>query len=50
MTPDQLDQATLWVDLSWIRLAIDIAVTALLLLAATASDATSPRVVSNDGG
>lgn len=34
LSPDQLDQAGLWVDLSWIRLAIDLATVALVLLAA----------------
>jgi hypothetical protein len=34
LSPDQLDQARLWVDLSWIRLAIDLATGALVLLAA----------------
>jgi hypothetical protein len=34
LSPEQLDQAGLWVDLSWIRLAIDLATVTLVLLAA----------------
>jgi hypothetical protein len=33
LTPVQLDQARTWVGLSWIRVAVDIATTALVLLA-----------------
>lgn len=36
LTPGQLDQATLWVGLSWIRHACDILTLALVLLAAVA--------------
>jgi energy-converting hydrogenase Eha subunit A len=34
LTPDQLDQAQLWVELSWVRLATDLATLALVLRAA----------------
>jgi hypothetical protein len=34
LSPEQLDQAGLWVDLSWIRLAINLATVTLVLLAA----------------
>lgn len=44
LTPNQLDQATLWVELSWIRLAMDLATLLLVLLAApTRTHTPAPR-------
>jgi hypothetical protein len=52
LTPGQLEQASLWVDLSWVRLAMDAAIALLLLGAAfvpprfRASNETEPQSVT----